>query len=307
MDRDGVLIRPATPADAPQVAAIVRETNPAWVFSDRGWQHRWEATPERARMLALVAVADGQIVGQGGASLNAQTSVEGAGGLGVTVVESARGQGIGSRLYDALLEHLRFVGGRNAAAYFAQNDAGERFALARGFEHAKTAPTSRVDPRTVALDLPDDPDVHVVSFAEMRDRPRDVFELDAIGALDEPSVNPNDALRYEEWERTEWQHPDLEFDGSTIVLSGDRMVAFTWLRVDAERGHALSAFTATLPQFRGRGFATRAKLRTLRWAAEHGVTSVTTSNDDSNAAMLAVNRKLGFAPIGSLVTYQRDI
>jgi RimJ/RimL family protein N-acetyltransferase len=159
----------------------------------------------------------------------------------------------------------------------------------------------------VALDLPDDPDVRVVSLAEVRDRPRDVFELDAVGALDEPSVNPIDALRYEEYEREEWQHPDLEFDGSTVVLSGDQMVAFTWLRVDVERGLGVSAFTATLPEFRGRGLATRAKLRTMRWAAAHGITSMTTSNDDSNVAMLAVNRRLGFTPIGTLVTYQRDI
>lgn len=306
MDRDSVLIRPATRADVPEVAAIVRERS-NWVFSDRGWQHRWETTPERARMLALVAVAGGEILGHGGASLDASTSVAGAGGLGVTVIERARGQGIGSRLYDALLEHLRSVGANNVVAYFAQNDAGERFARARGFEHVKTAPIQRVDPRTVTLDIPDDPDFGVVSFAQMRDRPRDVFDLDAIGVLDEPSVNPMDKLRYDEWEREEWQHPDLELDGSTVVLSGDRMVAFTWLRVDAERGRGISAFTATLPEFRGRGLATRAKLRTMRWAASNGITSMTTANDDSNAAMLAVNRKLGFAPDGALLTYQRDV
>jgi RimJ/RimL family protein N-acetyltransferase len=85
------------------------------------------------------------------------------------------------------------------------------------------------------------------------------------------------------------------------------MVAFTWLRVDAERGRGVSAFTATHPEFRGRGLATRAKLRTMRWAADNGITSMATSNDDSNVAMLAVNRRLGFAPIGALLTFQRDV
>jgi GNAT superfamily N-acetyltransferase len=307
MDRDGVLIRPATPADVPAVAAIVRNENPAWVFSDRGWQHRWEATPERARLLALVAVVNGEIIGQGGASLDVSTSVQGAGGLGLIVVAAARGQGIGSRLYDTLFDHLLSLGATHLLTYLVQNEAGERFARARGFEHAKSAPILQVDPRTVALDLPDDPNFRVVSLAEVRDRPRDVFELDSVGALDEPSVNPIDAMRYDEYEREAWQHPDLDFDGTTIVLSGERMVALTWLRVDAERGRGVSAFTATHPEFRGRGLATRAKLRTLRWAAEHGITSMTTANDDSNVAMLAVNRRLGFAPIGMLLTYQRDI
>jgi GNAT superfamily N-acetyltransferase len=307
MDRDDVLIRPATPGDVPEVAAIVRAENPTRVFSDRGWQHRGETTPERARRLELVAVADGAIVGHGGASLNAVTSVEGAGGLGVSVIEFARGHGIGSRLYDALLEHLRSLNARNLVSYLMQDPAGEHFARARGFELAKTAPMFQVDPRTVTLDLPADPDFRVVALADVRDRPRDVFELDALGSLDEPSVIPVDALRYDEYLREEWQHPDLEFDGSTIVLSGDRMVALTWLRVDRERGRGVSAFTATHPEFRGRGLATRAKLRTLRWSAEHGITSMTTSNDDSNVAMLTVNRKLGFARIGTFVTYQRDL
>jgi GNAT superfamily N-acetyltransferase len=307
MDRHRVLIRPVTNADVPQVAAMVREDNPAWVFSDRGWQHRWEATPERARMLALVADVGGKIVGHGGASLNASTSVEGAGGLGLTVPESARGQGIGSRLYDALLEHLRSIGATNALTYLVQNDPGVRFARARGFEQVKSAPISRVDPRTVTLDIPDDPDFRIVPFTDIRDRPRDLFELDAVGVLDEPSVNPMDVVIYDEWVQEEWQHPDLSFDGSTVVLSGDRMVAFTWLRIDAARGRGVSAFTATHPEFRGRGLATRAKLRTMRWAAENGITSMTTANDDSNVAMLAVNRRLGFAPIGALLTFQRDI
>jgi RimJ/RimL family protein N-acetyltransferase len=210
-------------------------------------------------------------------------------------------------LHDALLAHVLSLGATNILAHFAQNDDGERFAHAHGFERAKSAPISRVDPRTVTLDIPNDPEFHVVSFADVRHRPRDVFELDAVGALDEPSVNPHDDMRYNDWERAEWQHPDLEFDGSTVVLSRNQMVAFTWLRVDAERGRGLSAFTATRPEFRGRGLATRAKLRTARWAAEHGVTSITTANDDSNAAMLAVNRRIGFAPIGSLLTYQRNV
>jgi GNAT superfamily N-acetyltransferase len=286
---------------------MAREENPLRVHSDRGWQHRRETTPERARRLELVAVADGVIVGHGGASLNATTSVEGAGGLGVSVIESARGLGIGARLYDTLFDHLQSLHARTLVSYLMQNPAGEHFARAHGFALAKTAPLLEVDPRTVALDLPDDPDFRVVSLADVRDRPRDVFELDALGSLDEPSVIPVDALRYDEYEREEWQHPDLSFDGSTIVLSGDRMVALTWLRVDTERGRGVSAFTATHPEFRGRGLATRAKLRTLRWSAENGITSMTTSNDDSNVAMLTVNRKLGFTRIGTFVTYQRDL
>jgi GNAT superfamily N-acetyltransferase len=52
--------------------------------------------------------------------------------------------------------------------------------------------------------------------------------------------------------------------------------------------------TATLPAFRRRGLARLAKLATIRWAAEAGITSILTSNDRENPGMLALNDELGY-------------
>jgi GNAT superfamily N-acetyltransferase len=62
-------------------------------------------------------------------------------------------------------------------------------------------------------------------------------------------------------------------------------------------------FTGTLPEYRGRGLALAVKLASLRWAAARGVTRVFTSNDETNAPMLAVNRRLGYRPVGRGVEY----
>jgi GNAT superfamily N-acetyltransferase len=52
--------------------------------------------------------------------------------------------------------------------------------------------------------------------------------------------------------------------------------------------------TATHPDFRRRGLARLAKLASIRWAAELGITSILTSNDRENPAMLALNDSLGY-------------
>jgi RimJ/RimL family protein N-acetyltransferase len=58
---------------------------------------------------------------------------------------------------------------------------------------------------------------------------------------------------------------------------------------------------------RGRGLATAAKRRALRTAAARGVTRRTTSNAAAKAVMRAINRKLGFEPIGEHVIFGRDL
>ena len=58
---------------------------------------------------------------------------------------------------------------------------------------------------------------------------------------------------------------------------------------------------------RGRGLATLAKLAQLRWAAEHGIERIITDNDEHNVPMLAVNRRLGYAPFVDRRGYVREL
>jgi RimJ/RimL family protein N-acetyltransferase len=132
-----------------------------------------------------------------------------------------------------------------------------------------------------------------------------VYEAVRVAWLDEPTPIPADDFRLDEFSR-EWNEPYSDLESSTAVLDDDgSVVAFTRLKVAGER--AQHGFTGTVREHRGRGLATAAKCRALRTAAARGVTRVTTSNAEENAAMRVINRKLGFKPIGEHVIFGRDL
>ncbi len=53
-------------------------------------------------------------------------------------------------------------------------------------------------------------------------------------------------------------------------------------------------FTGVHPDWQGRGIATALKVRSLAVAKAQGMEQMQTENHEDNAAMLAINRKLGF-------------
>jgi hypothetical protein len=61
-----------------------------------------------------------------------------------------------------------------------------------------------------------------------------------------------------------------------------------------ERGLGENEFTETLEPFRRRGLAMLCKRASIAWASGHGIHTIVTGNADTSAAMLAVNRKLGY-------------
>ena len=294
-------IRPAVNVDATAVCRIIREADDARVLSEAGWIHwRRTAAPDE-HALHLVAVDGSEVVGVGVCGLNLWTSSPGAAWCGVSVTGSHRRQGIGSELLDALLHALEEVGATRATGFVRFSEEGERWATARGWERKLTGPLIAVDPRTI-------PEASLPAgfyFAPMAEAgPEAVYDAVVEAARDEPRPEPIDSIPYDDF-ISEWSHPDVDFQVSTVVCEGDRVVAFTEMRLVGDR--AQHGFTGTRRDYRGRGLATAVKCVALRAAASRGVTRVTTSNAEENVSMRAVNRKLGFVPIGEHVIFGRDL
>jgi GNAT superfamily N-acetyltransferase len=293
-------IRPAEDGDAEGAAAVLAEADDARVISAASWLHMRRTQRPESRVLHLVA-ADDTVVGVGSAGLDTWIATPGAAWCNVAVTADRRREGIGSALLEQLLVHLRDVGAKKATSFMRFSDEGERWAAARGFTRVLAGPLIAVDPRTVPEpSLPDG--FRFASMAELA--PAAVYDAVAEAARDEPRPDPLDHIPYDDFLR-DWNKPGTDLDASSVVCHGDRVVAFTFLVVDGSR--AQHGFTGTRRDYRGRGLATAVKQHALRTAAARGVTRVTTSNAEQNAAMRAVNRRLGFEPIGEHVIVAREL
>lgn len=296
------MIREATDDDAPSLARLSLAADDARVISAEAILHMRRTRPERERALELVAEADGTVVGLGKAALDVWTTTEGASWAFVTVDASHRRRGIGDELGRRLLDHLRENGATKSQCFFRWTEEGERWATAQGWSKLLGGPLIALDPRRVPEpSLPEG--YRLVPMTEVT--PEAAFGAVREAALDEPTPTPHDAFGLDDFVR-EWDEPTNDHESSSAVLDEDgRVVAFSFILTAGDR--ASHGFTGTMREHRGRGLATAAKRRALRTAAERGVTRVTTSNAEENAAMRSINRKLGFEPIGEHVIFGRDL
>jgi GNAT superfamily N-acetyltransferase len=64
--------------------------------------------------------------------------------------------------------------------------------------------------------------------------------------------------------------------------------------------------TGTRPDHRRKGLARLAKLGSIAWAREHGYEAILTESDQDNAAMLHLNRRLGYRQVATETQYLLD-
>jgi GNAT superfamily N-acetyltransferase len=269
--------------------------------SEAGLRHWIETHPERSRFRTWIAETGRKIVGFAFARFHWSMSAEGVTWLWAGVHEPARGRGLGARLYETAEAHLLAHGAKKLETFAIAGSAGQAFAEAHGFRETRTETMLRLDPRTA--DVSDLPGLEARAAADgfrleplraLADRPRDLHALYAATAADIPADDPEDDIPYEDWERQDMHDPELSWDGSRVVLHGDRPVALAFLLVNEELGVARNEMTGTLAEYRRRGLARLAKLAAIRWARDNGIRELGTANDGQNAAMQALNERLGY-------------
>jgi GNAT superfamily N-acetyltransferase len=306
------VIREARHDDAPRVVDLLNDVYPAWLHTEKGWRHRQASEPEQAHRLVLVAEEEGRIVGLGGGRIEYESTREGTSRVWVTVLEEARGRGIGSRLYERAEAHVVSHGALRLRTTSIVDDASRRFVEKRGFRHTLTERVSGVDPREVDLfelsTLEAAKEAEGFRLLPMSEVSADeIYRIDLEATRDIPMDEPIGDISFDDWERTYWRHPDVNFDGSRVVVHGGRAVSFAMICADLDRGKATNEMTGTFRDFRGRRLARLAKLGTIAWAVEHGITQIMTGNDETNAPMLAINVSLGYRPLASELSWVKDL
>jgi GNAT superfamily N-acetyltransferase len=288
--------------DAPALTALVREINPSAVVDVASMIHRLRSVPDRAEAKGWVAVLDDDVAGRVEVWRNFFTEGSRSIFVDVSVFPRYRGRGIGSALWERGASYAAELGGGTLLTSFHENDAGVAFATKIGFSPARAETEAVLDPR----DVTEEPDSNV-ELVPVRDAdPRLVWRVDLEATLDMPQTERVDTIPYDEWVRHVLEHPLFRGDGSFVAMVDGVAAACSLITADLESRRSHNMFTGTLRAYRGRGLAHPVKLGSIQWARHHGITSMATHNDESNAAMLAVNRRLGYRPAGRRVEWVRN-
>jgi GNAT superfamily N-acetyltransferase len=226
--------------------------------------------------------------------------------LHIAVDQTARGQGLGTRLYANV---ARFARERGATVFRAEaRDAlpeGLRFAERKGFVVERHIFESTLDlaafdetPLLPALDAAQNSGIRFYSLADLGDGEEARRRLHALNEaliLDipgrDPTPRPFEAFATQVFAAA-WYRPD----GQIVAADGDTWIGVSAVGIFPETRSAYNMITGVVPAYRGRGIALALKLQALRCARRYGAEYVRTNNDSENAPMLAVNRRLGYRP-----------
>jgi GNAT superfamily N-acetyltransferase len=276
---------------------LFRELWSEEVITPAGVVHFIESQPERAAMRAWVVEEDGEVVAFANARMRWAIQAEGVAGLWVGVLPPHRREGIGTRLFELAADHIvAHCARRLESTYREHEPEGAAFAERLGFGETRREQYWALDVESAVLSPVRAPgSATVVRLRDVRHRDRELFELYDAAERDMPDDHVH-AIPYEDWLSGTLDAPELDLDLSAVVLVDDRPASFAWLISDREGQRAGNEMTGTAPEFRRRGLARLAKEATIRWAAEAGIRTILTSNDTTNADMLALNEHLGYRP-----------
>jgi GNAT superfamily N-acetyltransferase len=240
-------------------------------------------SPDR---LMVLAREDGVVVGHG---LADRSDSAGGGSVVPRVLPEHRRRGIGTALLEHLVAHVETLGVPTLRAG-ADDEGSLAFAHRFGFTEV-----NREVEQTFHLDGPGDvtPAPEGIEVVTARERPglwEAAYERFGLEALSDFSVDTPLEVTPENWVR-EWLG-----DPMFLALADGEVVGCAGLGLDPDNpSRAEHLLTAVRRDWRGRGLAVHLKLRTLAWAADHGLTEVYTWTQDGNAAMRALNTRLGYA------------
>src|SRR5215210_6405470 len=251
-------------------------------------KRRLARQPER-----LYLVADGVAAG-----LVAPSDSPGRLFLGVRVLPRARRRGLGSALFDLLLEYAR---GRRPEWLSTQVSEAEPESVAwaerRGFEEYDRQVELVLSLRGDEQPPPQVAGIDIVELTE--ERYDDAYELTAEAWADLPTAAAVEAPSYEVWLEEEVPGP-VAF----VALDGDDVVGFAAL-MERAPGLLEHGLTATRRSHRRRGIAMALKQTEVAWAAANGYRLLITFTQDANEGMQAINLALGFLPQPAWISMRR--
>lgn len=215
----------------------------------------------------------------------------------------SRNQGIGSALLADVVAHARSIGVTELKSRVKDSEPGWlTWANSKGFEIDRHMFRSSI----VLSDFDDSSFMNHIAeletagvvfttlakIGDTQENRRKYYDADIKAAQDVPGEDYFES--WPEYEAEVFGNEEYRSEGAFLALDGDRMIGVAHVMLDSEHDRLENTFTGVLREYRGRGIAQALKVHTIKYAKQCGVSEILTENDSENAAMLAVNGKLGY-------------
>ena len=320
MDLTHLSIQPADPLR--HFAAIAglmntQETEPNSAASLAEWYNK---QIEDGIRFSVAVTPDGKVIGFNGIYRD-NLNLERHYGLYLIIEQDFRSHGLGSRLYDNLLNEAIDLKARTLKMRIRDTcKEGINFAIKRGFvtkKHSiemmfdlRTWDDQRYGPTLHSLEAQGFQFTDMEELGDTQEVRRKLYILNSTAAATDPgSDGISPWASFEEFEKdvcnSYWYHPNGQI--VAIDTQNGEWAAMSAITVFAGADHAYNLFTGTDVRYRGRKLAQAVKALALRKARTFGVDTVRTSHNSENAAMIAIDTKLGYVHTPGTLIMEKEM
>jgi mycothiol synthase len=296
--------------DLATISAVTTAARPEWPTSIEEMRWSDETYPGTVR---VVAELDARAVGVAtvGRIFMYPAEYDGLWGS-VDVLPNARRQGVGGRLLRAIAGEASVIG--KGFLHMSATEArpeGIAFLAHHGFVEIDRHRIVRLELATVTRPSVVTPDgLELTDLARRPDLVAGVHRVAVEAFPDVPGSEPMAAGDLAEFRARDVDRPGMPPDGFIVAVdtgTGEVAGYASLLLLAGSTSEAVHDMTAVRPAWRGRGLATVMKQATIAWAIDHGLAALETGNDEANAAMRAVNARLGYRPRPDEVTLRGSV
>ncbi len=314
-------VRPFADDDYAAAVEVTNRTFPdapstiaEWRFEDT----HWDTTKYLRQRYVAFEYTSGQVLGYGGFWQIPWNFHPHKFSMNIRVHPDARHRGVGTRLWEHMLEVLRT---HNAVAVrtMVREDIpeGTQFVQRRGFREVMRVWESRLD--VGSCDLTDyqalrdrvaASGVTITTLATERSRDSEclqrLYALHCAIGEDIPSPDRFTPPDYQLFFTYVVESPSALADAHFIAVSGREYVGVSNLAKPELGDWYIQNTTGVARAYRGRGIATALKVQTVAYAQARGIREIRTWNEVRNTGILAINAQLGFVRQPAWVTYLKE-